>query len=272
VAGLRLVTYLVPGLPLGLFELIARVLGPDTELICDDRASGPVPGVLDPFTADLADVGFMCAPPFLRLRRSAVTSPLDLLGIAPVFDDPRCGGRPMYMADVVVRASDAASGVDDLRGATLGVNDPSSLSGLTALQLHLAERGDDLSFFGRVVVTGSHDDSLDALERGEIDVASIDSTTLRARRRSGVHAARSVRVVASLGPHPVQPVVVRSGLDASHRQHVVETLQGLAATDDGRRSLGRYDCLGFEPIDPREYDLLDVRLARLTPFDVEVGA
>jgi phosphonate transport system substrate-binding protein len=247
-----------------LFELIAASLGPDTELAVDTRASGPPPGELDPFTTGAADVGFMCSPPYLRLRRSGGSASVELLGVAPVFDDPRCSGRPTYFADVVVPAGTGRQGFAALRGATLGVNDPSSLSGLLALELHLAEQGLDLSFFGEVVVTGSHDRSLDALAQGEIDVASIDGTTLRARRSDGFVAALATDIVMSLGPHPVQPVVVRTDLDVDTRRHVHRTLATLATRE--APALAAFGCTGFATVVDADYERLGARLAVLPAF------
>lgn len=100
---LRLVNYLSPGLPAALFEGVAgyleRGLGLEVTLRQETRFSGPPPGETDPFSSGEADAAFMCAPPFFWcVERGA---PAELLGVAPIFDDPRAAGRPVYFADVV---------------------------------------------------------------------------------------------------------------------------------------------------------------------------
>ena len=59
---LRLVTYMVPGLPLGLYQVYQRYLeeslSMESYLMVESRWSGPPPN-RDPFTADDVDIGRM---------------------------------------------------------------------------------------------------------------------------------------------------------------------------------------------------------------------
>jgi phosphonate transport system substrate-binding protein len=261
--GLRLITYLSPGLPLAFFQTIADALGPDTTLSADPRASGPPPGEVDPFTDGRADIGFMCAPAFLAMRRNVAVPPVRLLGLAPVFDDPRAGGKPLYHADVVVRADHAATTFADLRGLRVGYNDAISLSGRLALLIHLAKLGEDLSYFSETVGTGSHDASLIALRNGLIDTATIDATTLRLRRNAGDPLATNLRVIEGLGPHPIQPIVVRADLAEDQLVRVHSSLNTLSQSVDGLAALAAFGCTGFAPVTDASYEKLDRLLADL---------
>lgn len=260
---LRAITYLVPGLPLGFFEAIVDALGPNASLISDGRTSGPSTGEVDPFTAGLVEVGFMCAPAYLALRRQADEPAVRLLGVAPVFNDPRAVGLPTYYADVVVRHDDPAVTFADLRGRTVGYNDAISLSGRLALLLHLAELGEDASYFSALIATGSHDASLQALHDGSIDVATMDSTTLRLRRATHHPLAGEVRVIEGLGPHPIQPIVVRSTVSEDDRRSMCAALTRFSYSALGRQRLGDFGCLGFAEVDETSYAALDAALARL---------
>jgi ABC-type phosphate/phosphonate transport system substrate-binding protein len=254
---LRLITYLSPAVPLELFEAIAEALGPGTLLVTDERASGPPPGEIDPFRRGDADVGFLCAPAYLGLRRRSAQPAVELLGLAPVFDDPRAGGRPVYFADVVVCDHPARS-FADLRGSRLGFNDTESLSGLLALVLHLDELGEGLDYFASITCTGSHDASLQALAAGAIDVATIDSTTLRSRRDDPMLAG--MRTIAALGPHPMQPIVVRADLPEERRAALRDALRHLASDPDAKRRLASLGCIGFAEVCVADYDPLEQRL------------
>lgn len=256
---LRLVTYLTPGIPLAFFQTITDALGNDAVLFSDPRASGPSEGEQDPFSGDRADVGFMCAPAFLSMGRNTASPPVRLLGLAPVFDDPRAKGQPVYHADVVVRADDPAMTFGDLRDRKVGYNDAISLSGRLALLLHLATLGHDLSYFSEAVATGSHDASLLALADGTIDVATIDATTLRLRRAAGDPAVTDVRVVEGLGPHPIQPIVVRTALSPDRCEEIRTALVGL----NGSARLKPFGCLGFAPVSGETYAELDQALTDL---------
>ena len=216
---LRLVTWLAPSLPLGFFEKIAgtmsQQLGQPVVASARYDCSGPSPGTEDPFANGDADLGFVCAPSYLALQTAARPT-IKLVGVAPVFDDPRNQGRPVYFSDLVVRQGDDSPHTSALRGRRFGYNDPMSLSGLWGMERHLRGKGQAIrDFFGHVVQTGSHPASINRLCQGEIDAATLDSTLLLLARR-GVHPTVNpdvpIRVLESIGPWPIQPLVARTDL------------------------------------------------------------
>ncbi|MCA8948233.1 MAG: PhnD/SsuA/transferrin family substrate-binding protein [Planctomycetes bacterium] len=167
----------------------------------------------DPFAAGAADLGFVCSPSFLYLRSLSRPS-VDLVPAGFVFRDTRHdGSSPVYYSDVVVRADDAAEAFDDLRGRTWGYNDECSLSGYFATLQHLRSLGCPDDFFAQRVRTGSHLASIEAVLAGGIDAAAIDSTALALWRKEREGTICGLRIVASWGPFPIQPIVVRRTLD-----------------------------------------------------------
>ena len=99
---IRFVTYLSPSIPRELFEAIIehvrRTLGCErASLRVEARVSGPERGSTDPFSGDEADVGFMCLPSFVWLRELR-PPPVELLGVAPVFEDAGLRGGPSTSA------------------------------------------------------------------------------------------------------------------------------------------------------------------------------
>jgi hypothetical protein len=87
----------------------------------------------------------------------------------------------VYDSVIVAAAGWGGADLSDLAGATLAINERDSWSGHHALRAHLLRRGLGQPLFGRMVVTGSHEASIDALIRGEADCASIDETVWDAR-------------------------------------------------------------------------------------------
>ena len=98
-SGLRLITYLAPGLPLDLFETVAEYLGESLGLSAtlesESRVSAPSREEPDPFSNDRADIGFMCAPGFYWLSERQPPA-VQLVPAGFQFDDPRTQGRPVY--------------------------------------------------------------------------------------------------------------------------------------------------------------------------------
>ena len=122
---IRFITYLSPSIPLELFEAIVehvrRTLGCErTSLRAEARVSGPERRSADPFSGDEADVGFMCLPSFLWLRELR-PQPVELLGVAPVFEEARASGRPLYFCDVVVPRDAPIRSFAELRGGARGL-------------------------------------------------------------------------------------------------------------------------------------------------------
>lgn len=249
VQRLRLVTWLAPSLPLELFEAIAAAVGEacglGTTLASVTDLSGPAPGT-DPFSAGRADVGFVCAPTYLALRRSGAS--VELLGVSPVFDDPRASGRPIYFSDVVVSSSSPCRALYDLRGGVLAFNDSSSQSGWHCLEGRLPGGAEARSFFGELRQSGSHLRSLELVAAGEADVAAIDSNVLRLVARRSPAAAARVRILHSVGPWPIQPVVVRSTLAPSVKARVRRALLCACRSPARRRALLDFGVAGFAPV------------------------
>ena len=234
---LQATTWLAPGLPMQLFTTACAAIGDalDAEVALHSEAatSGPPAGAPDPFAGGTCDLGFMCLPPYRRLV-ALDPSPIRLVGAAPVPADPRCGGRPVYFAELVVRDG-SGPGLGDLGGGRIAGNDAESLSGSVALTEALGRLD------GRVTVervyTGSHHASLAALAAGEVDAAVVDSNT---RLAAGLPDGCAVAEV--WGPYPVQPVVVASRLDPAVAERVAAAL--LAITEVALDGTG---FVGFAP-------------------------
>ncbi len=207
---LRCVTYLAaedgePGLPRSMFAEISahlgRSLGCESSLSVARCGSGPRAAVDDGFGTGRFDLGWVCAPSMLWLHaRDCV----DLVPAGMVLDDPRCQGRPAYVCEVVVRGDHGARGFEALRGEVAAFNDRASLSGFGSLLHATAARGGQ-GFFGRWLETGSHARSVAAVRTGEAAVAAIDANVWRTIPKQGL------RVLETLGPFPIQPMVVRRG-------------------------------------------------------------
>lgn len=247
---LRCATWLAPGLPIELFETVsntvASALGTDATLVSYTTASGPDPDD-DPFARDEVDLGFLCAPSYRQLATRTPSS-VRLLGAAPVFDDDRNGGRPVYFAELVVREDIPAATLRDLGGRRIGFNDHRSMSGMVALLGRLRALGLDESF-ATLVPTGGHRESLQQLAAGTIDAASIDSNTLRTV--GGLRAG--LRIVESWGPFPVQPLVIRAGL--ADRIHSVMTGALLTMHEDPvcASALAGHHVRRFAPVAEADY-------------------
>ena len=200
------------------------------------------------------DVAFMCAPSFVWLRRLR-PPPAELLGVAPVFDDARNAGRPVYFCDVIVHNEAPIQTFSDLRGSAWAYNDESSLSGYYSLLDKLAESGKDENFFGSVTCSGSHLNSIEAVLQGEADAAAIDSNVLRIKLRETPNLRNSLRVIESWGPYPIQPIVVNSHLHPNLKYQLRAAFFATNNYDHTRQVLQRFGLSRFVAVDRENYNL-----------------
>lgn len=121
----------------------------------------------------------------------------------PCYRAEGCQG-PRYRSIVVTRADRAWRTLHDLRGSRVAINEASSHSGTNALRSVIAPLSRDGAFFGSVTVTGSHTDSLAAVQGGSVDVACIDAVVLALLRRVRAGIVRGLRPIrcteAALAP------------------------------------------------------------------------
>ena len=96
----------------------------------------------------------------------------------PCYEVPGCNGSN-YSSYVVVREDSPFDLVEDLRGTRCVINTPTSHSGMNVLRALVAPLHSDGRFFSMVCMSGSHQRSLQMIQRG--------------RGRRGGHRLRNVR-------------------------------------------------------------------------------
>ena len=91
----------------------------------------------------------------------------------PLFDVPGTHGRRYSSRFIVASDSDIRS-IEQSRGRVAAVNTPDSNSGMNVLRHAVARHHVDGRFFSRILASGGHLFSLQAVARGEADIAAID--------------------------------------------------------------------------------------------------
>jgi ABC-type phosphate/phosphonate transport system substrate-binding protein len=152
----------------------------------------------------------------------------DIVPIAtPCYTAEGCEG-PRYRSIVVVRSDHRAQTLADLRGTRAAVNEAASHSGTNALRSLVAPLSRDGAFFGEVVVTGAHTDSIAAVRAGRADVACIDAVVLALLRRARPAAVRGLRPVMCTAAALAPPYVVSARASAALREVVQQALHDAA--------------------------------------------
>ncbi len=204
---LRFISFLAPNM-FSVYAFVARYvadkLGVPTELTVGRSYEA---------VADRVDVGFLCGLAYIEFVRDGV-GPVEPI-TAPVLRGERYGGRPIYYSDVIVRRDSSFRSFADLRGRSWSFNEPYSHSGYGITRYHLVRLGETNGYFGEVVEAGWHERSIRLVCAGEVDASAIDSQVLALTLRDQPELAQQLRILDTLGPSTIQPVVVARRLPAS---------------------------------------------------------
>jgi phosphonate transport system substrate-binding protein len=197
-------------------------------------------------------VGFLCGLPYVE-RRDTPARPLELL-CAPVMAHPRYGGRPVYFTDVIVRRDSGLASFADLRGRRYAYNDPGSNSGYAVPRDHLLRLGETRGYFGEVVESGSHQSSIRMVLAGAVDASGIDSTVLELETAQRPEIGPALRVVESIGPYPIPPVVVSSRLPEGATARLRAAFLAMHEDAEGGAILAGGLIARFVPVTDADYD------------------
>jgi phosphonate transport system substrate-binding protein len=181
------------------------------------------------------DFAFVCGLPYVRLRREA-PPPVEAIA-APVVRGERYGGRPIYFSDIIVSRDNPAGRFQDLRGCSWAYNEPDSHSGYLVTLFSLFRNGETGAFFGGSVMTGFHQESIRRVAAGQVDASAVDSQVLSVELRDHPELAGQVRVIDTLGPSSIQPLVATMAPSDSIRREVQEVVTALARSEAGRARL-----------------------------------
>jgi phosphonate transport system substrate-binding protein len=202
------------------------------------------------FDAGEIDLVWICGLPYVDKADRGDT--IELLA-APVMAGERYGGKPVYFSDLVVRADRPWRSLDDLRGASWAYNEPHSHSGFSLIRAELARRGEGAGYFSRVIESGAHQTALRWVAEGAVDGTAIDSTVLETELRRDPGLRGRIRIIATLGPSPIPPWLVRRALPAPLRSELRRLF--LEARDDsaGRAALETGAMRGFAAVRDEDY-------------------
>lgn len=138
-----------------------------------------------------------------------------------------------YRSIFVVRRQDAARPLDAFADRRLAINDRFSQSGWGAPFNHAAGLG---FRFGKVLETGAHRYSVQAIAEGRADIAAIDILTWRMIRRWDAAAADLVEIGATV-PTPAPPYITARPAASTALSAALEA--GIEALDTAdREALG----------------------------------
>ncbi|CAK1551160.1 unnamed protein product [Leptosia nina] len=257
---IRLVTYMCPTHPVELYELIVELL--EKALDCyvvlqyDSRSPGPMTDRPDPFQENKVDVAFITATAYMKMKLKNKFA--ELLPVTPVFaHQMNVENKPGYFSDVIIHRDKKAHNVNtllDLRGCTFAYNNEESLSGSKIVLKTLKEKGENASFFGSLLKSGSHLASAQMVLSKQAEWAAVDSTTLLNSKRYMHDGGKDIITLETLGRLPPYPILVNSRLSDTIKETITQIFLDISKSTHWKREFGKFGVIKFDTNSDKSYD------------------
>lgn len=168
-----------------------------------------------------------------------------------------------YNSVFIVKADSAIKSLDDIKGKKIAFVDADSTSGnlVPAAELinHFSSQKltvDDLhtngKFFSSAIYSGSHPASMQAVIKGDVDVAPVATDEMKTAEQSGTVDGSKLRVIYTSVDIPNSPMAVWGKLPDSLIKKVTSFLTGYDNNDYFSKMLG-YDGGCFFPTSVSDY-------------------
>lgn len=174
-----------------------------------------------------------------------------------------------YYSYTIVRKDSSVKSWKDLKGKSYTINDLGSNSGYNMPRYKLVKLGAKswTDYFSKVVISGSHEESIRMVSKGIIDSSSVDSLVLDYDRSIGDPDALNVKIIEVLHPGGAgaPPMVISKKADPSIKEGFREVLLNMHNDPEGKKILDSALMLRFGAPDDSNYN--DIRTMEKTAID-----
>ncbi len=195
-----------------LLDYLATKLGKDVELVQRKTYSE----VNELIGKGQIDIAFICSGPYIRGKNKYG---FELL--AP----PEVKGSHFYQSYLIVNNNSTFQSMSDLRKRVFAFTDPDSHSGMLVPTFWVSEVHENPDkFFGKVIYTYSHDNSILAVSRGLVDGAAVDSLIWEYYNRKNPSLTEGTRIIRKSELFGIPPLVASKSFPNEMKARVREIL------------------------------------------------
>ncbi|QDX94384.1 phosphate/phosphite/phosphonate ABC transporter substrate-binding protein [Brevibacillus laterosporus] len=165
-------------------------------------------------------------------------------------------GVPYYYGYLVVNRDSNITDINDLRGKSVAITDPTSYSSYIFVSERLAEFGETPEhFFGSYVYTYNHENSLKAVINRVVDAAAVNSLVYEQAKLKDPELADSLQIISKSEPTGTGPVVISSSLSDEEKKVIKEIFLSMHEEETIKPALQGLCIDRFVPFDPQLYDI-----------------
>lgn len=168
---------------------------------------------------------------------------------------PGCEGVG-YRSFLVTRQKDMGAGLADFRQRIVVCNSEDSQSGFNALRKMVEPLSENGCFFSQVIFSGSHRQSLRAIQQGEADIAAIDCVTFALLKQHQPQALAQLKVIGETPLTPGLPLITGSETPPSQVFAMRRALKRLVSEPRYRPLCRAALISGFSEVNRQQYDVI----------------
>ncbi len=195
-----------------LFDAVSRDSGYTFEI----KVGQSYGTVIEALSEGLVDVAYLGTIAFLTAQERGN---VEMLALSVT------NGSPYYYSGLFTLERSGIRDIAAMKGRSLALSDTRSSSGFVYPLSLLRKSGvEPLEHFSRIILTGSHMNSLSALSEGRIDVCAAPFESYLKAVREGVVDPRRIRIIAKSDPIPNPPIAVNGRLPEEVRSRLRQSL------------------------------------------------
>lgn len=208
-----------------LLDYMGEKLGKKVELV-QRKTYGEINDLLGKGQIDL---GFICSGPYAAGKEKFG---FELLAT------PEVRGSHFYQAYLIVNKDSSFEKLRDLKNRTFAFTDPDSLTGRLVPLKWVAETNENPeAFFGKIIYTYSHDNSIMAVAKGLVDGAAVDGLIWEYYQQTDPVWTSRTRIIKKSEPYGIPPLVAARTVSAQDRKKVSKLLLEMHRDPAGREIL-----------------------------------
>ncbi|WP_299044108.1 phosphonate ABC transporter substrate-binding protein [uncultured Tateyamaria sp.] len=248
-----------------------EALGVETKLFAPADYAGVIQGLVGG-TLDMA---------WLGASSYAATYLQNPDAVEPVLVKINLDGSYGYHSIGFARADSGITNLDEMEGKVFGFGDPNSTSGYLIPSIEIPQESDEITmdsgdYFGEVKFTGGHEQTIVAVNNGDIDAGvtwadgqgnwedGYNSGALRKAVDAGLVDMNDLVQIWKSKPIPEGPIVLRKDLPQDVKDTMIALVDNMFDTDkDCTYSISAGESLGFDPITHEAYvSVIEARKAK----------
>jgi phosphonate transport system substrate-binding protein len=208
-----------------LLDYLGHKLGREVELV-QRKTYGEVNELIGKGQIDLA---FICSGPYATGKGKYG---FELMAT------PEVQGSHFYRSYLIVNQDSRIERLEDLKGRIFAFTDPDSHTGKLVPTFWLAEKQErPESFFGKVIYTYSHDNSILAVAKGLVDGAAVDGLIWEFYQHKNPALTSSTRVIRKSEAYGIPPVVASHSFPPELKDPVRKVLLSMHEDPEGQKIL-----------------------------------